>query len=268
MEFFLTLTFLFAVGAFCGWVIELIFRRLNSKKWINPGFLHVPYLPLYGCGLVLLFLIARIPLGGISPVWVRYVVLLAIICAVMTLIEYIAGLIFIKGMGIKLWDYSARPGNIQGIICPLFSLFWTIIGGAYVFLLDPFVYRAVSWFTNNIYYSFFVGIFFGLFFWDLASTLKLSAKIRRFAKENRIAVRYEELKLTLRNYLDTEKLKSSFLNPFKASAEAIKQSFEKYMENFRNGVYSPKRKRKKPAAQKTPTKETASQENTRDGNQS
>lgn len=40
MEFFLTLTFLFAVGAFCGWVIELIFRRLNSKKWINPGFLH------------------------------------------------------------------------------------------------------------------------------------------------------------------------------------------------------------------------------------
>lgn len=123
MEFFLTLTFLFAVGAFCGWVIELIFRRLNSKKWINPGFLHGPYLPLYGCGLVLLFLIARIPLGGISPVWVRYVVLLAIICAVMTLIEYIAGLIFIKGMGIKLWDYSARPGNIQGIICPLFSLF-------------------------------------------------------------------------------------------------------------------------------------------------
>lgn len=101
MEFFLTLTFLFAVGAFCGWVIELIFRRLNSKKWINPGFLHGPYLPLYGCGLVLLFLIARIPLGGISPVWVRYVVLLAIICAVMTLIEYIAGLIFIKGMGIK-----------------------------------------------------------------------------------------------------------------------------------------------------------------------
>ena len=42
MEFFLTLTFLFAVGAFCGWVIELIFRRLNSKKWINPGFLHGP----------------------------------------------------------------------------------------------------------------------------------------------------------------------------------------------------------------------------------
>lgn len=55
MEFFLTLTFLFAVGALCGWVIELFFRRLNSKKWINPGFLHGPYLPLYGFGLVFCF---------------------------------------------------------------------------------------------------------------------------------------------------------------------------------------------------------------------
>ena len=33
MEFFLTLTFLFAVGAFCGWVIELIFRpRLSAAS--------------------------------------------------------------------------------------------------------------------------------------------------------------------------------------------------------------------------------------------
>lgn len=247
MEFFLTLTFLFAVGALCGWVIELFFRRLNSKKWINPGFLHGPYLPLYGFGLVFLFLIARIPFDEISPVWLRYVTTLVVICAVMTLIEYLAGLIFIKGMGIKLWDYSGRPGNIQGIICPLFSLIWTIIGGGYVFFLDPLITRMVGWFTNNIYYSFFVGIFFGLFFWDLASTLKLSAKIRKFARENRIAVRYEELKLTIKSYLDTEKLKSSFLNPFKASKEAIKKSFEKYMENFRNGVYSPKRKKKNKA---------------------
>ena len=155
----------------------------------------------------------------------------------MTGIEYVAGLVFIKGMGIKLWDYSKRPGNIQGIICPLFSFFWTLIGGAYVFLLDPLVYRMVGWFTNNIYYSFFVGIFFGLFFWDLASTLKLSTKIRKFAKDNQIAVKYEELKLMIKSSLDTEKLKSSFINPFKASGETIKATLARYKENFRNGEY-------------------------------
>ena len=38
MEFFLTLTFLFAVGAFCGWVIELIFRRLTVKNGLIRDF--------------------------------------------------------------------------------------------------------------------------------------------------------------------------------------------------------------------------------------
>jgi uncharacterized membrane protein len=244
LEFFLVLTFLFAVGALCGWVIELFFRRFAHGKWINPGFLHGPYLPLYGFGLVLLFLIARIPLDGISSTWLRIVTQLVIICIVMTFIEYLSGLIFIKGMGIKLWDYSDRWGNIQGIICPLFSLFWTIVGGAYVFLLDPLIYRAVSWFTNNLYYSFFVGIFFGLFFWDLASTLKLSAKIRKFAKENQISVRYEELKVMLKNALAKEKIKSSFINPFKASTETFKATLSKYLENFKNGEYTFSRKKK------------------------
>jgi uncharacterized membrane protein len=235
---------LFAVGALCGWVLELFFRRFAHGKWINPGFLHGPYLPLYGCGLVLLFLIARIPVSNISPAWLGVILRLVIVCVVMTLIEYISGLIFIKGMGIKLWDYSSRWGNIQGIICPLFSFFWTLVGGAYIFFLDKYIYQAVSWFTNNLYYSFFVGVFFGLFFWDLASTLKLSAKIRQFAKENKISIRYEELKIMLRSALAKEKIKSSFINPFKASAETFKATLSKYKENFKNGEYSFSRKKK------------------------
>ena len=41
-----------------------------------------------------------------------------------TLIEYFAGLIFIKGMHVKLWDNSDEKFNIQGIICPKFTFFW------------------------------------------------------------------------------------------------------------------------------------------------
>lgn len=245
MQTFLILTFLFAVGAVCGWAVELVFRRLAHGKWVNPGFLHGPYLPLYGFGLVLLYLIAQIPLGGVGAAWLQAVVRLVIICASMTLIEYLAGLIFIKGMGIKLWDYSSRRGNIQGIICPLFSFLWTLIGGGYVFLLHPAVSRAVAWFTGNLYYSFFVGVFFGLFIWDLASTLRLSVKLRKFAKEHDVMVRYEELKLMIKNALDSMKQKSSFLNPFRASAETVRSTLARYVENFRNGEYSFGRRKKK-----------------------
>ena len=55
MSFVLLLAFLFFVGSLTGWVLELFYRRfVSQKKWVNPGFLSGPYLPIYGFGLVLL----------------------------------------------------------------------------------------------------------------------------------------------------------------------------------------------------------------------
>lgn len=63
MNLFLILFFLFFIGAVSGWVVELLFRRFLStanpeRKWINPGFCTGPYLPLYGFGLCILYLLA------------------------------------------------------------------------------------------------------------------------------------------------------------------------------------------------------------------
>lgn len=63
----------------------------------------------------------------------RKLLLFVLMALAITLVEYIAGLIFIRGMKIKLWDYSERWGNIQGIICPLFSFFWAILSAIYYF---------------------------------------------------------------------------------------------------------------------------------------
>lgn len=50
MNNFLILAFLFFIGCTAGWVLELFYRRFaptnKSHKWINPGFLNGPYLPL------------------------------------------------------------------------------------------------------------------------------------------------------------------------------------------------------------------------------
>lgn len=79
------------VGSVGGWVLELFFRRIfSSKKWINPGFLNGPYLPMYGCGTLLLYGACFIPL----PRWT----LVLILIVALTLLEYITGLIFIKGL--------------------------------------------------------------------------------------------------------------------------------------------------------------------------
>mgnify|MGYP003191280995 CR=1 FL=1 len=62
MSNILILAFLFFAGCLIGWGIEVIFRRFEpsnkARKWINPGFLIGPYLPLYGFGLCTLYLLA------------------------------------------------------------------------------------------------------------------------------------------------------------------------------------------------------------------
>ena len=55
----------------------------------------------------------------------------------MTVIEYIAGIMLLKIAKVRLWDYSMLWGNVNGLICPLFSAFWAILGAVYYFLITP-----------------------------------------------------------------------------------------------------------------------------------
>ena len=143
MGLFLTLAFLFFIGSVFGWVLELFFRRFISaanpeRKWINPGFCTGPYLPLYGSGLCILFLIASLENKTLVADPIGEKVLLFVWMAVcMTAIEYVAGLLMIQVAHVRLWDYSNEWGNIQGIICPKFSFFWAVLGAAYYFLIHP-----------------------------------------------------------------------------------------------------------------------------------
>ena len=61
MNLFLTLAFLFLIGSVLGWGLEVIFRRFfSAHRWVNPGFLVGPYLPLYGSSLCVLYLLAML----------------------------------------------------------------------------------------------------------------------------------------------------------------------------------------------------------------
>lgn len=226
---FLVAAFLFFVGSVSGWCLEVLFRRfVSAKKWINPGFLTGPYLPLYGFGVVGLFAISLIPIET-GMYWLDSILIILIMTAVMVLLEYISGLIFIKGLKIKLWDYSDRWGNIQGIICPLFSFFWLIVCAFYYFIIDPFVIDAVLWFVRHMAFAFVVGIFFGVFFVDLGHSINLAAKISAFAKNHNIVVSFEKLKESIKEKIEKRGKKANFIFPFK-SGRNISQDLDVYNE--------------------------------------
>lgn len=122
MNLFLKLAYLFFIGSVLGWVLELFYRRFISsanpeRKWINPGFCVGPYVPLYGSGLCILYLLASFGDSHGTDTAGGRVLLIAGMALSMTAIEYIAGLMSLKLMHVRLWDYSNQWGNIQGLIC-------------------------------------------------------------------------------------------------------------------------------------------------------
>ncbi len=182
MKYLVIISTLFVIGSLFGWVLELFFRRfVSQKRWMNPGFLVGPYLPIYGFGVICLFAVSNISFG-INIEWLDILVHILLIGILMTVVEFIAGLIFIKGLHVKLWDYSNRKGNIMGIICPTFSLAWLAVGSIYFFFINPYLVQVISWISENLIYTFFIGGVVGMMVVDFAYSLHLGLKIKQFAE--------------------------------------------------------------------------------------
>lgn len=103
-QVFLIVLYLFFFGGVGGWVLELLFRRFFSganpeRKWLNPGFLFGPCLPLYGFGTVLLFILSELDhtlFGSFSGTFWYYPVMFVVMALAMTLLEYIVGLVSLR----------------------------------------------------------------------------------------------------------------------------------------------------------------------------
>ena len=100
----------------------------------------------------------------------------------------------LKGAKIRLWDYSNCRGNIQGLICPLFSFFWVLLGTAYYFLIHPHILTALAWLSENLAFSFVIGFFFGVFLVDMALSAHWASRVKAFADANGVIVKVENLK--------------------------------------------------------------------------
>lgn len=212
MNHYLQFIFIFYMGCTLGWLLELFYRRLAHGKWINPGFLIGPYLPIYGFGLVILtFVFLIFKDSSLNPI-----IIILLMGVLMTIIEFIGGLIGLKN-NVKLWDYSDQWGNYKGIICPLFSAIWTAIGAIYYYFLASHVMNALDWFSKNLAFSYTLGLFTGFIVIDFVYSSNLYLKIRKYAKENDIIVKYEQFKMHIKDVQTKRREKYSFINPFKKS---------------------------------------------------
>ncbi len=123
--------FEFVVFSVAGWMLEVIYRSLTNKRFVNPGFLTGPYLPIYGTGALIITSIAYATTH--IPVLYKF----AIYFISLSLLEYITGAILYTITGKRYWDYTNEHLNIQGHVCLPFSFIWGILALAFEFAILP-----------------------------------------------------------------------------------------------------------------------------------
>ena len=230
MKILVAIATLFVIGSVSGYLIELLFRRfVSQKRWVNPGFMVGPYIPLYGFGTAILYGLSNVPIDKLGlPNWLNILIILVAIGVALTLIELVAGLILIKGLHMKLWDYSDRWGNFKGLICPLFSLIWFGVGTAYYFLLNPILIRALLFIAEYPLYVFFIGIVVGMMVVDFAYSLHLATMIKKVSAQ--ATIKFDEFKAVIAEKVAPNTKKKPFYALHFLSKENIKEFISAYQE--------------------------------------
>ncbi len=137
----------FIVYCFIGWVYEVIWEFGIGNGFVNRGFLHGPYLPIYGFGvLILLFLLnklleKKIKLGkiNITPILVFLAILL-----IVSVIEYFASFVMELIFHKRWWDYSYDILNLNGRISLRNSSLLALGGFALIYLVQPLLNKVFS----------------------------------------------------------------------------------------------------------------------------
>lgn len=137
---FLKIVQYFVLYSFIGLILETMFGLLvegvvESRK----NFLYGPFSCIYGVGGVLML----ITLSRFSKN--RYTIFLGG-AIVGTVLEYCISLFGEMIYGVKWWDYSYLPFNINGRVCLIFSLMWGLLGVYFVSHFQP----KVDKFLNKI----------------------------------------------------------------------------------------------------------------------
>ena len=107
----------FYVYCFLGWVFESCYVSFRKKQWVNRGFLHGPFLPIYGSGAVMMLFVSEPFKDNLILTYFAGV-------AGATLLELVTGAAMEALLKVRYWDYSNQKYNYKGYICLSSSVAW------------------------------------------------------------------------------------------------------------------------------------------------
>lgn len=142
----------FYIFGFIGYIFELLQSLIFRHKFIN-NILFEPIKPIYGIGIVIIIIIEREIFNNLK-ISKKLKLFLVFITSfiLLTLLEYLTGIILEKMIHKSLWDYRNFILNIGRYISIEVSTLWGIISVLFVGIIqkktDKFIKKIPVWFSN------------------------------------------------------------------------------------------------------------------------
>ena len=138
-----------------GYICEVIYVFIVSKKLVNRGFMFGPYVPIYGMGALLItFFLSKY---YNDPLIVFFMGI--IICSTL---EYFFSYLMEKLFNNRWWDYSNYKFNLNGRVCLLNSILFGIGGLAAIYIINPYLMHFLD--SINVFHQRITAIILAIIF--------------------------------------------------------------------------------------------------------
>ncbi len=223
----------FIIYSVLGYMIETIYGVITKGVWESrQSFLYGPFCGIYGLGAVIMIVCLHKFPRKFNTLFVGGFI-------VGSIVEYVVSFVGEMLLGVKWWDYSNMPLNLNGRICVYFSVFWGFLGIYLIASLNPKVDKIINW-TKSKFKTYkalktFVMTVFILLMIDCVSTaFAIEFFLVRMIVQNDIDVANKELVIEQYDKIyENEKL-SKFIYQFWGDKKMIR-TFPNLKINDKNG---------------------------------
>ena len=134
----------FIIYSVLGYIVETLYGIITKGVWESrQSFLYGPFCAIYGLGAVIMIIFLHKYQKKYNALFIGGFI-------VGSITEYLLSLFGEMILGVKWWDYSGMPLNLNGRICVYFSIFWGFLGMYLIASLNPKIDRLINWIKSKI----------------------------------------------------------------------------------------------------------------------
>lgn len=133
----------FIIYSVVGYIIETLFGIVTKGRWESrQSFLYGPFCAIYGLGAAIMIIFLHKYSKKYNTLFIGGFI-------VGSIVEYLVSWIGEMILGVKWWDYSDMPLNINGRVCVYFSLFWGFLALYLIASFNPKIDKMINWLKSK-----------------------------------------------------------------------------------------------------------------------